>query len=64
MNLQIIGYSTHLCITPKDAGYYDQYKASQNLSNYGITYQSSEESDLIRRRWLDNDFYGFVFINL
>ena len=44
--------------------YYEQYKASENLSNYGITYQSSEESDLIRRRWLDNDFYGFVFSTL
>ncbi len=48
----------------KGEGYYEQYKASENLSNYGITYQSSEESDLIRRRWLDNDFYGFVFSTL
>lgn len=44
-------------------GYYEQYKADQDLSEYGITPVSDEfsTSDLIRRRWLDNDYYGMVF---
>ncbi len=48
------------------AGYFEQYKAGQSLENYGITPPTIgdttiAESDLIRRRWLDNDFYGTVY---
>ena len=42
----------------KGAGYYEQYKSDEDLADYGL---NSVVSDLIRRRWLDNDFYGTVF---
>jgi iron complex outermembrane receptor protein len=50
----------------KGAGYYEQYKANQNLSKYGIPDIHSgsliiTESDLIRQLWLDNNFYGSIF---
>jgi iron complex outermembrane receptor protein len=47
-------------------GYYEQFKAGQKYMEYqladpvinGITVK---ETDLIRRKWLDNDFYGMTF---
>ena len=47
----------------KGGGYYEQYKVNQPLANYGINpYLVGDSSmavgDLIRRRWLRNDFYG------
>lgn len=50
----------------KGMGYFEQYKADETLSDYGITAISPgsdtiTSSDLIRRRWLDNDFYGLVY---
>ena len=41
-------------------GYYEEYKNDQDLSDYFITSIDSNiaSSDLIRRRWLDNWFYG------
>ena len=50
----------------KGAGYYEQYKASESFSDYGfseiiIQDDTINETDLIRRKWLDNDFYGTVF---
>lgn len=46
----------------KGAGYYEQYRYGESLSDYGISSLDSNitDSDLIRRRWLDNDFYGVV----
>lgn len=46
-------------------GYFEEYKADQNLSDYGFTGPDFgagviDTTDLIRRRWLDNDFYGFT----
>lgn len=44
-------------------GYYEEYKAEQELANYGISPLNPADpaqSDLIRRRWLDNDFYGLI----
>ncbi len=43
-------------------GYYEQYKEDQNFSEYGfsdivIGGTTISETDLIRRKWLDNDFY-------
>ncbi|MET2986232.1 TonB-dependent receptor [Aureibaculum conchae] len=43
-------------------GYYEQYKEDENFSDYGlaeITIDNTviNETDLIRRKWLDNDFY-------
>ncbi len=47
----------------KGQGYYEEYKADETLADYGISPMpaTQTESDLIRRRWLDNDFYGIVF---
>ena len=48
----------------KGEGYYEEYKANEDLDDYGISPANPgdpTESDLIRRRWLDNDFYGLVF---
>ena len=47
-------------------GYYEEYKNDQKLANYLITppiygNDSIKISDLIRRKWLDNDFYGMTF---
>lgn len=45
----------------KGQGYFEEYKADQTLEDYGITSTVNTDSDLIRRRWLDNDYYGGVF---
>ncbi|MGB4398014.1 MAG: TonB-dependent receptor, partial [Daejeonella sp.] len=47
-------------------GYYEEYREEQDLSNYGIApytlgATTITESDLVRRRWLDNDFYGMTY---
>ncbi|MDR3350239.1 MAG: TonB-dependent receptor [Prevotellaceae bacterium] len=43
----------------KGLGYYEQYKQNKKLSEYGIPDQGTyKRSDLIRRKGLDNDFYG------
>lgn len=47
-------------------GYFEQYKQNQRFSNYGLTPieiggEIIDRTDLIRRRWLDNDFYGTTF---
>ena len=57
LDLQVSNYYT------KGAGYYEEYKADQDLSRYGIPAialgtTAHTRSDLVRRRWLDNDFYG------
>ena len=50
----------------KGAGFFEQYKADQTLADYSIADIVVEDatissSDLIRRRWLDNDFYGTTY---
>jgi iron complex outermembrane recepter protein len=47
-------------------GYYEQYRPNDRLSRYGLQPISINgtlisRTDIIRRRWLDNDFYGAVF---
>ncbi|MCB9285489.1 MAG: TonB-dependent receptor [Lewinellaceae bacterium] len=42
-------------------GFYEQYKAEQDLAGYGIQAEGVETSDLIRRLWLDNHFYGITY---
>ncbi len=44
-------------------GFYEEYKAEQDVDDYGITPVpiTLTTTDLVRRRWLDNDFYGMVF---
>ncbi|WP_338812777.1 TonB-dependent receptor [Bernardetia sp. Wsw4-3y2] len=51
----------------KGKGYYEQFKSNEDFSDYGLEEIVINDSvtinttDLIRRRWLDNDFYGTVF---
>ncbi len=50
----------------KGAGYYEQYKSDESFSDYGLSDVMIDSTlitstDLIRRRWLDNDFYGTVY---
>lgn len=50
----------------KGRGYYEQYRPNDRYSNYGLPDVTIGDStitrtDIIRRRWLDNDFYGSVF---
>ena len=47
-------------------GFFEQFKEDDDFSTYGfspLTIDGEEvnTTDLIRRRWLDNDFYGTVF---
>ncbi len=45
------------------SGYYEEYKSDQSYSDYQLGEpvfgtDTVRETDLIRRKWLDNDFYG------
>lgn len=47
-------------------GYYEQYKAGEALSDYGLPDYSDgnniiTHTDLIRKLWLDNYFYGSIY---
>ncbi len=47
-------------------GYYEQYKKDEDLADYGIPPVTTPNdtitnTDLIRRKWLNNDFYASVF---
>lgn len=55
-------WSTALFFT-KGYGYYEEYKAAINASDYGLPANplyNSINQDLIRRRWLRNNFYGQI----
>ncbi|MCW5921282.1 MAG: TonB-dependent receptor [Saprospiraceae bacterium] len=60
LSLQLNGHYT------RGFGFYEQYKANQTFARYGmpdfvtgdVTLTST---DLVRRRWLDNDFYGVTY---
>ena len=50
----------------KGKGYYENYKEDGDFSSYGLTPiaingTSINMTDLIRQKWLDNDFYGTTF---
>ncbi|WP_162127043.1 TonB-dependent receptor [Flavobacterium phycosphaerae] len=46
----------------KGKGYYENYKEDADFADYGLTPVASETTtDLIRQKWLDNDFYGTTF---
>ena len=50
----------------KGAGYYEEYKEADKFANYGVPNiingtETIKKTDLIRRKWLDNDFYGTTF---
>lgn len=47
-------------------GFFEQFKEDDDFEDYGlesITIGNEEitSSDIVRRRWLDNDFYGFTY---
>lgn len=47
-------------------GYYEQFRANQRYSSYGlqppvVNGATLSRSDLVRRKWLDNDFYGSIY---
>ena len=47
-------------------GYYEQYRKGENLADYGLNpvfigSDTIQQTDLIRRLWLDNDFVGAVY---
>lgn len=50
----------------RGAGYYEEYKDGESFNRYGLAPieiggTTINTTDLIRRRWLDNHFYGTVF---
>lgn len=60
LRLNLAGHYTH------GEGFYEQYRQNDELSDYGLDpvvlgTDTVTTTDLIRRRWLDNDFYGAVF---
>ena len=64
--------NTALHYTP-GKGYYEEFRFDQDLADYGLPDLIVDDdgnsadndtittTDLIRRRWLDNDFYGFTW---
>ncbi len=46
----------------KGQGYYENYKEDASFSDYGLTAVIGQTTtDLIRQKWLDNDFFGTTF---
>lgn len=50
----------------KGRGYFEQYRANEDFADYGLIPitlggETINTTDLIRRRWLDNDFFGTTF---
>ena len=50
----------------KGKGYYEEYREDQPFIDYGVPSYSIGDSlisvtDLIRRKWMSNDFYGLVY---
>lgn len=59
-NFNINGHYT------RGRGYYEELENDQTLADYGLDNQivgndTITTSDIVRRRWLDNHFYGFTF---
>ena len=43
-------------------GYFEQYKEDADLTDYNLpAFNGNLISDLVRKRWLDNDFFGATF---
>jgi len=49
----------------KGKGYYEEYQEDQNFADYGLAPIAAaptvNTTDLVRQKWLDNDFYGTTF---
>ena len=56
-------WSTNFAIHyTKGKGYYENYKEDADLADYGLQPVGTvTTTDLIRQKWLDNDFYGTTF---
>lgn len=60
-------WSTNIALHyTRGRGFFEQYREDDDFSTYGfepliINGAEVTTTDLIRRRWLDNDFYGTVF---
>jgi iron complex outermembrane receptor protein len=59
-------WSTNLAFHyTKGKGYYEEYKEDQDFADYGLTAitvaPTVSTTDLVRQKWLDNDFYGTTF---
>lgn len=56
-------WNTNLAVHyTKGKGYYENYKEDAAFTDYGLTPVGTEvTTDLIRQKWLDNDFYGTTF---
>ncbi len=49
----------------KGAGYYEEYKEAQKYSDYNLipfvlNGRTLDSTDLVRQKWLDNDYYGLT----
>jgi iron complex outermembrane receptor protein len=43
-------------------GYFEQYREDETLADYNLPdFNGNSVSDLVRKRWLDNDFFGTTF---
>jgi iron complex outermembrane receptor protein len=50
----------------KGRGFYEQFKPEDKYSNYGLPNvvagtETIKKTDIVRRKWLDNDFYGVTY---
>lgn len=46
----------------KGKGYYENYKEDADMADYGLNPVGAvTTTDLVRQKWLDNDFYGTTF---
>ena len=46
----------------KGKGYFEQYREDEDLTEYNLPiFNGNPISDLVRKRWLDNDFFGATF---
>lgn len=60
-------WNSHIALHyTKGKGYYEEYKKGEAFSKYGLQNviiggDTIKSTNLVRRRWLDNDFYGTVF---
>jgi iron complex outermembrane receptor protein len=56
-------WSTNLAFHyTKGKGYYENYKEDADMADYNLkAFGAITTTDLIRQKWLDNDFYGTTF---
>ncbi|MEO9003912.1 MAG: TonB-dependent receptor, partial [Ginsengibacter sp.] len=61
----VIGFNVAAFLS-RGKGYYENYKASQKFKNYNLPdvingTDTVSSTDLVKRQWLDNYFYGSIF---